>query len=648
MVLISTGSFSQGALERVYLQCDKYTCHSGDTVWFKGYVLRSTYPTTLSTNLYVELYTPKGTLLSRDIFPILNGVSIGQLKIPDSIPTNNYYIRAFTRYQLNFDSTDLFTVPVVVFNMDRPQKVPLKRKIISSDQVVSGVVQGITWTSSIHDGKLYSMLMEDSTQEKKKLHLVKTSGDNSGYSADITLEQPFSQQTALFPLGGNHETATLLLYEDTVLIGRQYLSFKENPWSADFSPDTLDLTPFGYNSWQIKFPDTALYTASVSVTDAERSYTPAASIGNLRDSRTEDLARPILQADAAFISFVGKAVQQSGKKIQDKFSSDILLAGSRDSNFLFYRVVTLDSAGNFSLDSLFFFGEIDLGFRVNKEEDGSAKNVRLALERFIPPASDSILLTTNWEDDSLPIGRPDTSLNGTEVRTRVMSRIKTLKPVEVKAWKNPRKELDDRYTSGAFNEPSMYSFDVRQETRFHNISSYLAFAFPGFHGGFSFQDLPEDATGHPYIFFVDENPVPWWQVCYMDWSTIAYIKVLRSDFLADDPWVKWTTGVSAGFSIIGGALGVPTTNSPYEICIYTRKDKDWRTVPGGMNKISVKGYSTIVPFKPDGVTLCWDPFIFGNGCRIRFHNNAFARRFRVVVEGFNYKGEIVHMEKILE
>src|SRR5882757_7913281 len=92
-----------GQNERVYLHLDKYACRTGDTLWFSGYIFKGEYPTGVSTNLYVELFTEKGVLLTRDVFPIIRGQSIGQLKIPDSLTSDNYFLRAFTRYQLNYD-----------------------------------------------------------------------------------------------------------------------------------------------------------------------------------------------------------------------------------------------------------------------------------------------------------------------------------------------------------------------------------------------------------------------------------------------------------------------------------------------------------------------------------------------------------------
>jgi hypothetical protein len=80
-----------------------------------------------------------------------------------------------------------------------------------------------------------------------------------------------------------------------------------------------------------------------------------------------------------------------------------------------------------------------------------------------------------------------------------------------------------------------------------------------------------------------------------DWDQIAYIKVLQSGFLIDDPFINWKMG-QGGFRLAGsGAFKLPVNGSPYEVCIYLRKGKDFRTMPGGLNKISVQGYDPILP-----------------------------------------------------
>jgi hypothetical protein len=113
--------------------------------------------------------------------------------------------------------------------------------------------------------------------------------------------------------------------------------------------------------------------------------------------------------------------------------------------------------------------------------------------------------------------------------------------------------------------------------------------------------------------------------------------------------MKWKTGYT-DFSLVGSGSGLksPTGSDPPVICLYTRKGPDIRTAWAGLNKISVKRYDKILPFKTDKVTLLWDLWAVGNEYRIRFTNNETTKRFRVKVEGISYTGKIIHYETIVE
>lgn len=271
--------------ERIHLSLDKYSCRAGDTVWFKAYTFTGRYPTAISTNLYVELFTSRRKLLSREIFPLFSGFSLGEVKIPDTLPTGNYYIRAFTRFQLNFDSTNLFLVPVTVYNDDKPGSVVHKKEIPLPDSVTAGYANGIYWATAIKNGYIYSLLEPAQGIYAKKLRVEEMGGRDSVFLAEITLDTAqFKEYHLRLPLDTAEDMASLLLYEDSILVGRQYLQVRKRPVEVSITPDTLDISINGYNSWEIGMSDTMLYSANISVTDADLSDSPPSLINNLMTS----------------------------------------------------------------------------------------------------------------------------------------------------------------------------------------------------------------------------------------------------------------------------------------------------------------------------------------------------------------------------
>ena len=99
-------SSSSRVQEKVYLHTDNTCYFVGDTLWFKGYVVRADnlHPTNLSRILYVELLSPDGLVVERqNILINANGYTCGQFVLEDSLYSGYYELRAYTRWMLNFN-----------------------------------------------------------------------------------------------------------------------------------------------------------------------------------------------------------------------------------------------------------------------------------------------------------------------------------------------------------------------------------------------------------------------------------------------------------------------------------------------------------------------------------------------------------------
>ena len=95
--------------EKVYLHTDNTCYFAGDTLWYKAYVLRADNlrPLAPSKILYVELLTPDGYVVERQRVIIdHNTQSAGQFCLPDTMYSGYYELRAYTRWQLNFNVTE--------------------------------------------------------------------------------------------------------------------------------------------------------------------------------------------------------------------------------------------------------------------------------------------------------------------------------------------------------------------------------------------------------------------------------------------------------------------------------------------------------------------------------------------------------------
>ena len=95
--------------EKVYVHTDNTCYFVGDTLWFKAYVVRADnlQPTDMSHILYVELLSPDGLLVERqNIIVAPEGYTCGQFVLRDSLYSGYYELRAYTRWNLNFNQRE--------------------------------------------------------------------------------------------------------------------------------------------------------------------------------------------------------------------------------------------------------------------------------------------------------------------------------------------------------------------------------------------------------------------------------------------------------------------------------------------------------------------------------------------------------------
>jgi len=90
--------FKPVSIEKIYLQTDREFYALGDTIWYKAYSIDgySNKPMIEEHNLTVELISEAGHKISSQYLLLLRGYACADIRIPDSIPAGNYFIRAFT------------------------------------------------------------------------------------------------------------------------------------------------------------------------------------------------------------------------------------------------------------------------------------------------------------------------------------------------------------------------------------------------------------------------------------------------------------------------------------------------------------------------------------------------------------------------
>ena len=222
-----------------------------------------------------------------------------------------------------------------------------------------------------------------------------------------------------------------------------------------------------------------------------------------------------------------------------------------------------------------------------------------------------------------------------------------LKDVVVTATaKSEVEKLDERYASGLFKGDA-YQFDLIND-RFAgssmNIFQYLQSRVPGLQISNVQSSEPSLSwRGAAPSLFLDEMPTEAQFLTNVNVNDIAYVKVFRPPF----------------FGAMGGGSGGG-------IAEYTKRGGDVSTTQSerGIPFKVVEGYTVIKEFyspnyltldprheNPDNrSTIYWNPFILldnnGKTAKFKFYNNDVTTSFRIILQGVNSEGKLVHIEKV--
>jgi hypothetical protein len=90
-------------VEKAYLHFDKPCYAPGDTIYFKAYVTMGERhePSKISGVLHADLIDPANKILQSVKLQLVNGISWGDITLPDSLHNGNYRIRAYTQWMRN-------------------------------------------------------------------------------------------------------------------------------------------------------------------------------------------------------------------------------------------------------------------------------------------------------------------------------------------------------------------------------------------------------------------------------------------------------------------------------------------------------------------------------------------------------------------
>ncbi len=127
--------------QRIFMATDKSVYSNGESIWFKAFLVNdiSDKINNSSRFLFVDLVDNEDNVVKKLILDAANKQTDSRIILPASLPSGNYWLRAYTRQIVKTDPLSMSIKPVYVFNRSDESnlKSPLKKtNSVGSDSVV--------------------------------------------------------------------------------------------------------------------------------------------------------------------------------------------------------------------------------------------------------------------------------------------------------------------------------------------------------------------------------------------------------------------------------------------------------------------------------------------------------------------------------
>jgi hypothetical protein len=115
-----SGHFKKYPREKIFLHTSQNVYLTGQTLWYKAYLMAYGKPSLLSRIIYVRLSDANGKLITQNMLQVKNSTAYGNINLPDSLPAGWYQLQAFTAWMCNFDKQDFFHQKIYIQNIHAP------------------------------------------------------------------------------------------------------------------------------------------------------------------------------------------------------------------------------------------------------------------------------------------------------------------------------------------------------------------------------------------------------------------------------------------------------------------------------------------------------------------------------------------------
>lgn len=158
LLCLAFATFASSQSERLHLHTDRQYYYPGETIWYKAYITNNHTTEIKSTNLYTELWDDNGKLAEKKVHPIIDATADGWYKIPDSVTGTCFYLRAFTKWMKDTDSSYLFTKKINILTQaksktDTLPPLPHLQFFAEGGNMINGFENYIAFKCSYNNGR---------------------------------------------------------------------------------------------------------------------------------------------------------------------------------------------------------------------------------------------------------------------------------------------------------------------------------------------------------------------------------------------------------------------------------------------------------------------------------------------------------------
>lgn len=558
---------------------------------------------------------------------------------------------------------------------------------------------GISLEIKIEGGKRVFMVKrnEASPDNFQQVAIVATMDQHLVYMANIKLNESLAVGGAIPVSDLPSGILQVTVFDENWVAVAERITFINND-DYHFEPEVgfsaLGTSKRGKNVLVINVPDTLTTNLSVAVTDAGIGidsadniisrllltgdikgsvYKPSYYFENSSDSLQEQLDLVMLTNgwrrikwddlvagkmptikyinDTSYLSLAGKVFGSSSMDMRQSGLLFLLLDHAKDSTRSSLQV-SLNKDGSFSDPNIILFDttRIYYQFAGNNEMVNSTEVI---FNNGMLPSPAKIFFDKNSNRYFLDSAAENRNLFFANEQARIAKFLEgtTLQGVTVTTkTKSKEQILDEKYTSGLFTGGQSKSFDVENDIAANaspDVLTYLKGRVAGLTiTGSSSPGGSMSATwrGSKTSIFLNEMPVDIDQLTSVSMSDVAYVKVFNPPF----------------FGAFGGGAGGG-------IAVYTKKGGAMNTGKArGMPSKLVIGYAPEKEFYSPNYgtfdsrnqnedmrsTLYWNPMVIttakNHTVRLPFYNNDISTSFRIIVEGVDNNGRLIHIEKVIE